>query len=108
MRRRITDAIELITLGALVAWIVTPLFSSLAAGLPYLRGSAIGFLFAAGGLILAWARLRRPSLRESTSSPKSSSDATSLLAYAGLGLLCGGLLSGDWMTFGSLAGERLS
>ena len=53
-------------------------------------GAAIGFLFAAAGLILASARLRRRSLRESAGSTKSSSDATSLLAYAGLGLLGGG------------------
>jgi hypothetical protein len=107
MRRRITDAIELVTLGALIAWIVTPLFSSLAAQLPYLRGAAIGFLFAAAGLILGLARRRR-SLRESTSSTKSSSDAASLLAYAGLGLLGGALLSGDWMMFGILFGERFA
>jgi hypothetical protein len=32
--RRITDAIEIVRLAVLVAWIVTPLFSSLAARLP--------------------------------------------------------------------------
>jgi cytochrome b561 len=119
MRRRMTDLVELVTLGALIAWIVTPLFSSLAAGLtdslesslgiPYLRGVATGFLFAAAGVILALARLRRRAPRESTDPAKSSSDVTSLLAYAGLGLLFGGVLSGEWTTtFGSLAGERLA
>jgi hypothetical protein len=34
MRRRIIDAVELVALSGLIAWIVTPLFAGLAAGLP--------------------------------------------------------------------------
>jgi hypothetical protein len=108
MRRRIIDAVELVTLTVLVAWIVTPLFTSLAAKLPFLHGVTIGSLFASAGLILAVARRRRRSQHDSTVL-KRNSDGASVLAYAGLGLLGGGLLSGDWTTtFGSLAGARLA
>jgi hypothetical protein len=108
MRSRIRDAVELVALGVLIAWIVTPLFSSLASRLTDSSEKyAIGSLFGTAALILALARRRRRRLREPTSSTKKGSDAASALAYAGLGLLCGGLLSGDWMTtFGGLAGKR--
>ena len=96
-------------LGALVAWIAMPLFRSLAEQLPFPHGVSIGSLFASAAVILALARRRRRLRRTSTSPTKSTTDAATMLAYACLGLLFGGLLSGDWMmTFGSLAGPRLT
>jgi hypothetical protein len=108
MRRRIIDAVELVALSGLIAWIVTPLFAGLAAGLPYPAAPALAALFAAAGAIVAAARLRRRSRRDRARAAKSTTDVPSALAYAGIGLLAGGLLSGDWMSLGGLAGAKLA
>ena len=92
----------------MVAWIATPLFNNLAAQLPFSRRAAIGVLFAAAGVTLAVARLRRRRRTHSHVPAPRSSDAASALAYAGLGLLAGSVLSGDWAIFGRLAGARLA